>query len=259
MERAMVETIPHDSEQLIQERKKRLLIIVDGDASRLYTTGILLQRLGYNIYTTKMAEDALEIMSITLPSLVLTDVTLPAMSGLELMNRMKQNSDTQAVPVICYTSSSDPSVKETCLRHGGAAFLSKPAEPDVLFATIQKAAEITPRRYIRLSVCLSVIVDNEAAVDGSPIDCLTALSENGMYVSTLNPRMAGTEMPFSIFLQKYVIRVVGTVLHSHKSGEGPLRTPGMGVKFTQIKPEDQAMIRSFINRQLMQDLAGGME
>ena len=255
----MVETITHDSEQLIEERKKRLLIVVDGDATRLYTTGILLQRLGYNIYTTKMAEDALEIMGIALPSLVLTDVTLPAMSGLELMNRMKQNTDTQAVPVVCYTSSTDPSVKETCLRHGGAAFLSKPAEPDVLFAAIQKVAEITPRRYIRLSVCLGVIVDNEAAADGSPIDCLTALSENGMYVSTLNPRMAGTEMPFSIFLQKYVIRVVGTVLHSYKSGEGPLRTPGMGVKFTQIKPEDRAMIRSFINRQLMQDLAGGME
>jgi len=255
----MVETITHDSEQLIAERKKRLLIIVDGDASRLYYTSILLQRLGYNVYTTKLAEDALEVMSITLPSLVLTDETLPAMSGLELMNRMKQNSETREVPVICYTLSTDPSEEGKCLRDGGAAFLSKPAEPDVLFAAIQKAAEIPPRRYIRLSVCLSVIVNNESAADGLPIDCLTALSENGMYVSTLNPRMAGAEMPFTIFLQKYVIRVVGTVLHSYKSGEGPLRTPGMGIKFTQIKPEDQAMIRAFINRQLMQDLAGGME
>jgi CheY-like chemotaxis protein len=113
MEHAMVETITHDSEQLIAERKKRLLIVVDGDASRLYYTGILLQRLGYNIYTTKMAEDALEIMSITLPSLVLTDVTLPAMSGLELMNRMKQNTDTQAVPVVCYTSSTEKPPVET--------------------------------------------------------------------------------------------------------------------------------------------------
>jgi hypothetical protein len=56
-----------------------------------------------------------------------------------------------------------------------------------------------------------------------------------------------------------VIRVVEIVLRSYKSGEGPLRTPGMGIKFTQIKPEDQAMIRAFINRQPMQDLAGGME
>jgi hypothetical protein len=71
--------------------------------------------------------------------------------------------------------------------------------------------------------------------------------------------MAGAEMPFAIFLQKYVIRVMGVVLHSYKSGEGPLRTPGMGIKFTQIKPEDQVMIKSFINRQLMQDLAGGAE
>jgi CheY-like chemotaxis protein len=255
----MVETITHDSEQLIADRKKHLLIVVDGDASQLYYTGILLQRFEYNIYTTKMAEDALEIMNITIPSLVLTDVTLPTMSGLELLKKMKQNPHTQAVPVLFYTQSLDRSVKEACLNEGGAAIVSKPAEPDVLFWAIQKAVEITPRRYIRLNVCLSVIVDNQAAADGSPIDCLTAISENGMYVSTMNPRMAGAEMPFSIFMKKYLIRVMGTVLHSYKSGEGPLRTPGMGIRFTQIKPEDQATIRAFINRQLIQDLAGGAE
>jgi hypothetical protein len=203
-----------------------------------------------------MAEDVLEVMKITVPSLVLTDVTLPTMSGLELLNRMKQNPRTQAVPVLFYTSLPDPSVKETGLREGGAAFLSKPADPDELFAAIQKAVEITPRRYIRLSVCLRVIVENEAAAARSPIDCLTALSENGMYISTLYPMMTGTELPFTIFLQEYGIRVLGKVLYSYKSGEGPLRTAGMGIKFTQIKPEDQALIRAFINRQILQDVGG---
>ena len=79
-----------------------------------------------------------------------------------------------------------------------------------------------------------------------------------MQVSTLNPRMAGTEMPFTIYLQRYVIRMGGIVLHSYTSDEGPLRTPGMRIKYTQIKPQDQAMIRAFINRQLMQYLDGGM-
>lgn len=255
----MVETTFHHSEQPIAEIHKRLIIAVDGDASRLYYTGILLQRLGYNIYTTKAAEDALEIMNITVPSLVLTEVTLPAMSGLELMKKMRQHPNTRPVPVIFYAQTLDPSEKETCLREGGAAFLNKPADPDVLFAAIQKAAEIPPRRYIRLSVCLSVIVENGAAAAGSPNDCLTALSENGMYISTLYPMMVGMELPFTIFLQKYGIRVLGKVLYSYKSGEGPLRTAGMGIKFTRIKPEDQALIRAFINRQLLQDVAGGAE
>ena len=255
----MVDTITHDSELLIADRQKRLLIIVDGNSSQLYYTGMLLQRFGYNIYTTKMAEDALEIMNITIPSLVLTEVILPAMGGLELMRKMKQDPHVHEVPIIFYSRQMDRSVKDACQHESGCAVLSKQAEPDVLFWAIQKAVEITPRRYIRLSVCLNVIVDNKAAADGAPIDCLTAISEDGMYVSTLNPRMAGTEMPFSIFLQNYVIRVKGTVLHSYTSGEGPLRTPGMGIKFTQIEPEDQATIRAFINRQLIQDLAGGTE
>lgn len=179
------------------------------------------------------------------------------MSGLELKKKIRASPELQKVPVIFYAQSLDSSVKGACLHEEGCTLLLKPAEPDLLFDAIQKAAEIKPRRYIRLSVCLSVIVDNEAAADGAPVDCLTALSENGMYISTLNPRPAGIEIPFSIFLQKYVIRVMGTVLQSYKSGDGPLRTPGMGIKFTQITAEDQATIRAFINRQLMQDLSGG--
>jgi twitching motility two-component system response regulator PilH len=255
----MVETMIHDSEQLTADRKKRLVIIVDSDASRLSYTGMLLQRFGYNIYTTKTAEDAFEVMNIGAPSLVLTDVFLTAMSGLELLQKMKQIPHTQAVPVLFYTQSLDRSVKETCLREGGAAFLNKPADPDALFEAIQKATEIVPRRYIRLSVCLSVFVDTDVAAEGSTIDCLIALSEDGMYISTLYPRMAGIELPFTIFLQKYGIRVTGKVLHSYKSGEGPLRTAGMGIKFIRIKPEDRAVIRAFINRQLLQDLDGGAE
>jgi CheY-like chemotaxis protein len=255
----MDETKTQNADQLLTDRNKRFLIVVDGDATQLYYTGMLLQRLGYNIYTTKTAEDALEIMNITIPSLVLTDVILPGMSGLELKKKIRQSPDLQKAPVIFYAQSLDSSVKEACLHEEGCVLLLKPAEPDLLFDAIQKAAEIRPRRYIRLSVCLGVIVDNEATAEGAPIDCLTALSENGMYISTLHPRPAGIEIPFSIFLQKYVIRVMGTVLQSYKSGEGPLRTPGMGIKFTQITTEDQATIRAFINRQLMQDLAGGAE
>lgn len=234
---------------------KRLLIVVDGDASSLYYSGILLQRLEYTIFTTKLAEEALEIMRISQPALVLTEATLPQMDSLELLKRMKTEPGIASVPVLIMSPSDDPSLRANCMKQGAAAFLARPVEPEVLYATIQKLTETAPRGFIRLTVQLNVIVGDKASADATaPSDCVTALSENGMYVTTHNPRMVGTRLPMTMLLDDRQIRVEGSVLYSFQRGQGPLRLPGMGVKFVHIEPEDQSAIRSFIKRQLTHDI-----
>ncbi len=237
------------------DRKKRLLIIVDSDGAHLYYTSILLQRLEYTIYTTKTAEEALEIMGISIPSLVLTDTDLSGMSGNEFLKQLKRNPRMKAIPVIVYSLAKDPAVMESCLREGAAAFLKKPLDAEALYAAIQKATESTPRSYVRLNTCLDVIVGSESGTDASRFDeCVTALSESGMYVSTAKTRAKGMQLPITIFLGDSVIKVVGMVLYSFDSTTSPLRKPGMGIKFVQIRPEDQALIRAFIEKQLTDDL-----
>jgi two-component system cell cycle response regulator DivK len=240
------------------DRKKRLLIVVDSDSAHLYYNSILLQRLEYNIHTSTSAEDALEIMNLTRPALVLTDLSLPGMGGMELLKKIKTAPQTFAVPVIVLTASKDPAVKEACLREGCSAFLQKPIDPDVLYPAIQKATETTPRKYIRLSTCLNVNIGEEKA--GAPStsgDYISALSENGMYVSTNKPRATGIQVPVTIFLENTMIKADGMVLYSFNRGEGPLKTPGMGIRFMRIDSEDQARIRIFIRRELTKGLTPG--
>ena len=240
------------------DRKKRLLVVVDSDNAHLYYTSILLQRLEYNIHTSKSAEDALEIMSLTRPALVLTEVALPGMDGMEFLKKIKKTPQTFAVPVIILTASKDPAVKEVCLHEGCSAFLQKPIDPDVLYPAIQKATETTPRKYIRLNTCLNVSIgDNKA--DGPSVtgDYITALSENGMYVSTNKPRATGIQVPITIFLENTKISADGMVLYSFNRGEGPLKTPGMGIRFMRISSEDQVLIRNFIRRELTKGLTAG--
>jgi len=240
-----------------RERKKPLLILVDADAASLYYTGILLQRLDYTIYTTRTAEEALEIMNITVPALVVTETSLLGMSGLDLLKQIKGKPATSSVPVLVLTSTADPHIRENCLREGCAGVLAKPVDPDALFTAIQKATEATPRTYVRLKTCLDVIVTDEVSKESpSTSDCVTALSKNGMYVSTQYPRKKGTLLGFTIFLEKAKIDVQGTVLYSFERGQGPLRTSGMGIKFVRIKPDDQAIIRAYIKKVLMEDFAG---
>jgi len=237
------------------DRLKRYLIVVDGDGAHLYYTGILLQRLEYIIHTTKMAEEALEILNVAMPSLILTDTDLLRMSGLELLKEIKKNPKTKAIPVIVYSLSRDTALRDACLKEGATAFLPKPMDPEALYAAIQKATEERPRSYIRLTTCLNVIIGSGRAAEADSLNlCVTALSEHGMYVSTSKPHPAGSQVSMTLLLENAAIKIDGLVLYSFDNSKGPLRTPGMGIKFIRIRPEDEALIKTFIAKQITRDL-----
>src|SRR5271169_4893240 len=122
----MAETVKQNAALKSGDREKRLLVVVDGDSAHLYYTSMLLQRLEYNIHTAKTAEDALEIVSVAHPALILTEIFLGGMDGLEFVKKIKRNPQSFSVPVILLTSSKDQSVKTTSLQEGCAAYLQKP-------------------------------------------------------------------------------------------------------------------------------------
>jgi CheY-like chemotaxis protein len=254
----MAETGPPTSGLPASDREKRLIVLVDGEGAHLYYTSILLQRLEYNIHTAKTAEDVLEIVNVAEPALVLTEFLLANMNGLELLKNLRRNPQTHKVPVIILTSSRDQAVKSACLEEGCAAYFYKPVDPDVLYAAIQKATETLPRKYIRLQTCLNVMVgDDKTAAHSVISDYVTALSEQGMYISTSQPKPVGLQVPITIFLEETKIKVEGMVLYSFKREEGPLKTSGMGIKFVRINPEDQHLIKVFIKKALTKGLTVG--
>ena len=254
----MAETVLKNAGSKSGDREKRLLVVVDGDAAHLYYTSMLLQRLEYNIHTAKTAEDALELMNVAHPALILTETALGGMDGVELLKKIKRNPQTFSIPVIMLTSSRDQAVKNACLQEKCCAYLQKPVEPDVLYATIQKATESTPRQFIRLNTTLNVIVgDDKAAELSGTGDYITALSEQGMYISTAKPKPAGLQVRITILLAGSRIKVEGMVLYSFQRGEGPLKTPGMGIKFVRISQEDQNVIKVYIKREITKGLTMG--
>ncbi len=251
----MADTIKQNTALKSGDREKRLLVIVDGDSAHLFYTSMLLQRLEYNIHTAKNAEDALEIVSVAQPALILTEIFLGGMNGLDLLKKIKRNPQSFSVPVIMLTSSKDQAIKAASLQEGCAAYLQKPVEPDVLYAAIQKATESQPRQYIRLNTALNVIVgDGKAAEYAGSGDYITALSENGMYISTSKPKSIGLQIPITILLEEMKIKVEGMVLYSFQREGGPLKTPGMGIKFVRISLEDQNIIKVYIKREITKGL-----
>ncbi len=231
-------------------------MVVDGSASLLFYMGMLLKRLEYDVYTSTTAEEALKIMKDVLPSLVITDITLPKMNGVTFLKKIKQDPRFKTIPVIIHTAESDPTIQDTSIRAGAARCISKPAEPEVLYRAIQAITETMPRQNIRLETSLKAVVGDGSVLGGAArTEYVTAISEGGMYIRTLYPQTVNALVPVGIFFSDKEIRVEAVVLYSFSVGEGPFKEPGMGMKFVKIEEKDRDFVRDYIKDQITKDIA----
>jgi CheY-like chemotaxis protein len=123
------------------DREIRTVLIIDDSTSILFYLGMLLRRLEYNVVTAQNAEDAMQIMEQFVPSIVLTDIFLAAMSGIDLMKRINDTPLWKTIPIVVMTNENDSEIKDACMRLGCVAYLSKPVEPDVLYRTLQSVSD----------------------------------------------------------------------------------------------------------------------
>lgn len=80
----------------------------------------------HDVFMATSGEQALTFCRATPPDLVLLDVVMPGMSGLEVCRQLKQDPETAPIPVIFVTALDDPKEEEACWDAGGVDFITKP-------------------------------------------------------------------------------------------------------------------------------------
>lgn len=88
--------------------------------------------------------NALFAMERALPDLLLLDVNMPTMGGLELLTMMRSNPALQAIPVIMLTSPADRGVMEQIIALGVSATLTKPFAETALVASVRSVLQLQP-------------------------------------------------------------------------------------------------------------------
>jgi CheY-like chemotaxis protein len=235
------------------ERKSRYLLTVDSDINELYYTTLLLQRFSYNSCTATAGVDALVMAIAAVPSLIIAELNLTDMPGLELIRRLKQDLRTAAVPVIVKTMGPTPELELQCRRAGVVAFVHSPVLAEELYRVVQTAIEPTPRTNIRIHTELPVIM-NGKPLECAEGECASELSEHGMYVRTRQSCPSNTPVPVRFTIRDRFISAEAQVLYCHLFGQGPFKEPGIGFKFVRIAPEDRAFIRTYIEEELMKGM-----
>ncbi len=113
----------------------QVLIVEDEERSRKLARDIVAS-LGFATTEAESAERALEMVCERVPALVLMDIRLPGIDGIEALRRLRLDPRTQAVPVIAVTASVMPDQKARLLAAGFSGFVGKPYHFNELVAAV---------------------------------------------------------------------------------------------------------------------------
>jgi DNA-binding response OmpR family regulator len=137
------------------------ILMVDDDVLMRRSLAFNLQQSGYRVSSAGSAEDALALAQRDPPDLVLLDIGLPGMDGLEALRRMKEQFDT---PVIFVTARRRELDEVLGLELGADDYVTKPFDLDVLLAHI-KAVLRRSERLTPISAGLAPLVVGDIVID----------------------------------------------------------------------------------------------
>ncbi len=113
-------------------RVKKILVVDDEEPIYAYLQRKL-SKLGYSVCIATDGEEALSQVSLERPDIILLDVKLPKLNGLEVCKRLKSNGESKHIPIIILSAKAQANEIEAGLKAGADRYLCKPISfPDIL-------------------------------------------------------------------------------------------------------------------------------
>jgi PAS domain S-box-containing protein len=117
-------------------RRKRVLLAEDNETNVLTLTGYLTAK-GYDLLFARNGMEAIHVAEAHRPDLILMDIQMPVMNGMEAMEALKRDAALARIPVIALTSLAMPGDREKCMAAGARAYISKPVSLRSLAQTME--------------------------------------------------------------------------------------------------------------------------
>jgi CheY-like chemotaxis protein len=108
------------------------ILVIDDNPQNLRLARLVLRSAGFDVHTASDAEEALIMLETLVPALIVTDVQLPGLDGLELTRRLKADARHQRIPVLALTAYAMKGDDSRAFAAGCDGYLAKPIDADAL-------------------------------------------------------------------------------------------------------------------------------
>ncbi|WP_246236247.1 hybrid sensor histidine kinase/response regulator transcription factor [Flavobacterium ajazii] len=135
-ENADVNTLSETDLQKVMLTEKRTVLIVDDNAEiRGYLIKLFSEK--HIVYSAENGEEGLKLTKKHMPDLVISDITMEEMDGLELCRKIKESNDLSHIPVILLTATKNPETHLQGINEGADDYITKPFDDDLLVARVE--------------------------------------------------------------------------------------------------------------------------
>ena len=132
--------------------KDQLILCVDDNLDIRDLITLILEEEGYDLISSSEGDAALTLINERKPALILLDVMMPGISGLDVLRKLRTHSDPSInqTPVIMITAKSQSSDIDEALGAGATSYIVKPFRPEALIEKVQKFLPIKIQNWADL-------------------------------------------------------------------------------------------------------------
>ncbi len=116
----------------------KTVLVVDDSASMRQLVGFALKSAGYEVVAAVHGKDALDKVNGTKVEMVVTDLNMPEMDGIELIKQLRAKPESKFTPIVMLTTESQEAKKQEGKQAGASGWLVKPFKPEELVDIVKR-------------------------------------------------------------------------------------------------------------------------
>jgi CheY-like chemotaxis protein len=125
-------------EDVLLGGKGKTVLVVDDSPLSLELLRELLESQGFEVLTARNAGEGLKTLALYLPDLILLDIQMPSINGIQLARHLKENQRTHRIPIIAVTALAMRGDRESILAAGFDGYIAKPTDLETLLGEVAR-------------------------------------------------------------------------------------------------------------------------
>ena len=220
---------------------KKKILVLDDSPFILAVIGDMLGKLNYEVTTVDNGNEACQKVESTKYDMIIADMNMPVMDGLEFTKRVKKHPNCKFVPIVMLSSEENDAKISMAKKIGVSTFLSKPLNEKQLNTILQ--ITLNKRRTPRIPVKLEVFYGEDAMISDYTAGYTFNVSTGGLFLETTNPLSLGKNLKLKLSLPDndrpmYCQGRVAWINSPFSPGRSD-HPSGMGVEFLNLEDEQQ--------------------